>query len=101
MSFPILQQVDGVWLLDTEVRPVRFWPYETFVTGPVLRMPLAHMDSLDRARRTLVTMFTAAGIKAEVDNKTVFEVDDRFHRRWCLGFYDLEFTLGTSCRRSW
>jgi hypothetical protein len=96
----LLHFTDGQWFLDSDVRPVRFHPYTTFVTGRVVEMPVKHLDPLDLLRRELVDRFKAAGIAAEVDNKTVFEVDDSV-RRWFLGFYDLIFALGTSCRSSW
>lgn len=101
MSLPILHITDGQWWFNSTVTPVRFWPYTTHVTGRILEVSFHGGDAIDRMRTELVKFFNEAKVKAEVDNKTVFEIDDDLGRRWCLGFYDLTFTLGTSCRRTW
>lgn len=99
MGMAFLRLTDGEWYISSHVTPVKFWPYETSVTGRIMELPFHNGDSVDRMRMCLVKLFNEFGIKAGVDNKCVFEIDDDSGRRWCLGFYDLTLSLGTSCRR--
>lgn len=83
--------------------PVGFWPYTSIVTDRFIELKYTNHDSVDQFQRELVDLFNAAGIKAERDNKVVFELYDTLSGRLVyLGFYDLRFHVGHDFRTdSW
>lgn len=95
----LLHFSDGMWFLNHDVRPVAFYGYETHVRGRIFETGWKTGDALDALRKQLSEMFTAAKIKAELDNKIVFVVEYNT-QLWCLGFYDMHFSLGTSFRKT-
>lgn len=101
MALPLLHHTDGLWLLNGDARPVLYSPYESHVTGCILRMHFTSGDGVEALRTDLVERFNRdKWTSAMVDNKTVFVVDFD-GKLWSLGFYDLTFSLGTSFRRTW
>jgi hypothetical protein len=87
---------DGSWYLDYDVEPEEFWPYTSMVTDAILSIP--RKPSVVLLEKQLLDMFNEAGIKASIDNKTVYAVRDRDGRLWYLGFYDFGFYLGTGVK---
>lgn len=86
-------------------KPVRFWKYPAYTIQRILSIPLGYGNDreeylmFDTFRKALVDWFHATGIKAYVDNKTVFELRHTHKANTgspniFIGFYDLEFTLG-------
>ena len=85
-------------LLVYDLKPIKFYPYRSHVTGEVFKMDFSskYEDEINYMRRLLVEHFNESGIQCYEDNKTVFECEVK-GKRIFYGFYDLNFSIGVGC----
>lgn len=82
----------GHTYLSLNIEPYEFWPYTTIVRDEIVRLP---RDRVGDLHNKLIEAFVEHGIKAHVDNKTVFGIKYNY-RILYLGFYDFQFSIGDS-----
>lgn len=81
------------------LEPVYFWPYTSGVPSSqrILEMSFSGGDRVCRFRDELINWFNSEGIKAQPDNKIVFEfLDNLTGKPFYIGFYDLKMSMGYS-----
>lgn len=80
-----------------KMKPVAFHPYTSATQARIYDCDKDEMDGYEKTRNDLISMFTKAGIKAYVDNKTVFEMEFNGVPIF-FGFYDSHFSIGLAVR---
>ena len=97
----------------SNMKPIKFHPYSHVVTNRIFEIDFFHIcsnkmeekfrnDSIkneyDGMRELLVDRFNEFGIKAVVDNKTVFEMEINGTKIF-YGFFDFVFSIGLGVKR--
>ena len=77
------------------LKPVKFHHYRSFTTNNIIRLDFYSNSEIEHFRKELIYLFMNYGMKAEHDNKTVFECE-LFGNKICFGFYDWYFSIGFS-----
>ena len=78
------------------VTPVAFYPYTSVVLDRVFQIDCSGNLSnfFEGVRTSLIYLFNSKGIKAQKDNKIVFEIRTKSGKSIFIGFFDLVLSVG-------